>query len=83
MATFKFNLDQKCTVWYRTDFDVEANSEQEAIEKATAMFSSGELDDYPWYGITDTIEPLFPSENEGQPTQELMFKDNTIETNQS
>ena len=34
MATFKFNLDQKCTNWYRTDFDVEANSEQEAIEKA-------------------------------------------------
>lgn len=81
MATFKFNLDQKCTTWYRTDFDVEANSEQEAIEKARAMFLSGELDDYPWYNLTDTIELIYPSENAGQPTQELMFKDNTIETN--
>jgi hypothetical protein len=81
MTIFKFNLDQKCTVWYRTDFEVEANSEQEAIEKARAMFSSGELDDYPWYNLTDTTELILPSENEGQPTQELMFKDNTIETN--
>ncbi len=43
MATFKFNLDQKCTVWYRTDFDVEANSEQEAIKKGKGNVFIGRI----------------------------------------
>ena len=81
MATFKFYLDQKCTVWYRTDFEVDAESEEEAIKKATEMYSSGDVHDLPWYPITDTIEPMPKEDNDGQTTEELMFKNNSIATN--
>lgn len=81
MATFQFYLDQKCTVWYRTNFEVNANSEQEAIDKAIEMYSSGDTSDFPWHDLTDTIEPMSKEDNAGETTEELFYNHNVIKTN--
>jgi hypothetical protein len=81
MEKFHFYLDQKCTTWYRTIFEVEANSQDEAIQKAIEVYSSGQISNYPWEQIEDTTELITPSENNGLPTEELMFKGETIKTN--
>jgi hypothetical protein len=81
MATFKFYLDQKCTVWYRTDFEIEADSEQDAINKATEMYLSGDVSNHPWHDLTDTIEPMPKEDNSGEPTEELFYNHNVIKTN--
>jgi len=81
MAKFDFYLDQKCTTWYRTVFEVDAESQEEATQKAIQMYSSGELSDEPWMQIDDTTELMPKSENNGQPTEELMFDGVTIKTN--
>jgi 1,2-phenylacetyl-CoA epoxidase PaaB subunit len=81
MAKFHFYLDQKCTTWYRTAFEVDADSQEEATQKAIEIYSSGELSDEPWEVLDETTEPMQPSENGGQPTEELMFDGVTIKTN--
>ena len=40
MKTFNFYLDTKVTDWYRTDFEIEANSEEEAKQKAIEFVKS-------------------------------------------
>lgn len=32
MTQFQFSIDQKCTIWHKTSFNIEANSKEEAIE---------------------------------------------------
>ena len=34
METFYFSLDTKVTDWYRTDFEIKANSQEQANELA-------------------------------------------------
>jgi hypothetical protein len=37
MKTFNFYLDQKVTTWYRTNYEVEAESLEEAEKKAIQL----------------------------------------------
>lgn len=48
MEKFNFNLDQKVTTWYRTNFEVEAETLEEAKQKAIQLYETGELDDISW-----------------------------------
>jgi hypothetical protein len=45
-TTFEFNLDNKVTVWNRTIFSIEANSEEEAQEKIKELIKSKQIDEH-------------------------------------
>ena len=71
MKTFNFYLDTKVTDWYRTDFEIEANSEEEAKQKAIEFVKEGNHGEIPWEQVDCTIEPMSVEENGGESTEEL------------
>ena len=78
LTTFNFNLDTKVTTWYRTEFEIEANSLEEAQKLAIAFRERGDNTELPWEQIDDTQEGMIPDENGGQPTEELYDEDGNI-----
>lgn len=53
---FPFFLDQKVETWYRTPFEIEADTLEEAKELAKSFSQSEEINEKPWYAIEDAIE---------------------------
>ena len=78
MAKFNFYLDQKVTTWYRTNFEVEAESLQEAEKKAVQLFEKGELDELTWVQIDGTEELMSVDENGGFTTAEIYTDNGTM-----
>lgn len=78
MENFQFFFDQKVTTWYRTDFSIEANSLEEAREKAKEFVKSDEVTMVGWEAVEDTIEIMFPDENDGHSTEELYDQENQL-----
>ena len=75
MKTFNFNLDQKVTTWYRTEFEVEAESLEEAKEKAIELYQKDELDDFGWEQLVGTQEIMTIDDNGNFATAEI-YTDN-------
>ena len=48
MKKFDFFLDQKVTTWMRTEFEVEAETIEEAKKLAILKFKDGDLGEIPW-----------------------------------
>jgi hypothetical protein len=71
MEEFDFYIDTKVTTWYRTNFSVEAENEEEAKKKAIEFLDSDERDITPWEQEVETIEVMDVGDNDGQPTEEL------------
>ena len=71
--TFDFYLDQKVTTWYRTDFEIEATSEEEAKQKAMEFIKRGDHIDISWEHLDDTVEGLSVEDNGGESTMELYY----------
>lgn len=71
MKEFDFYIDTKVTTWYRTNFSVEAENEEEAKKKAIEFLDSDERDITPWEQEMETIEVMCPEENDNQSTEEL------------
>jgi hypothetical protein len=74
MATFDFYVDEKCTIWQRVFFEVEAETEEEAKKKAVKLFHRGEYDNgsSDCETIYDTMEHIVsPKDNGGEATLEL------------
>lgn len=69
--SFDFYLDTKVTTWYRTPFEIEADSIEEARKLAIAFRERGDNTELSWEQIDDTIEGMIPGDNQGQPTEEL------------
>jgi hypothetical protein len=78
MTKFNFYLDQKVTTWYRTNFEVEAESLQEAEKKAIQLFEKGELDELTWVQIDGTEELMSVDENGGFSTAEIYTDNGTM-----
>jgi nicotinate-nucleotide pyrophosphorylase len=78
MEEFNFNLDQKVTTWYRTNFEVEAESLEEAQKKAIQLYESGKLDNISWEQIDGTIELMSVDENGGFTTAEIYTDNGTM-----
>ena len=78
MNTFNFNLDTKVTAWKRQEFEITANTLEEAKELAIQFYKDGEADSLPWEDIDCTTEMLSVSENGGQSTQELLTIDGDV-----
>jgi len=71
MKTFDFYIDTKVTDWYRTTFEIEANSEEEAKQKAIKFVEDDHHGEIPWEQIDCTIEPMSVKDNGGECTEEL------------
>ena len=76
MARYEFYQDDKCTLWHRTYYTVEAPSQKEAYALAATITITEKTwdDDIQVEGsefLFDTLEPMTPDENDRQPTAEL------------
>ena len=78
MENFYFYLDQKVTTWMRTNFEVEAESFEEAVKKANEMYESGKLNDIGWDEVDSTKETMKTKENDGYSTEELYYEDGNL-----
>jgi hypothetical protein len=82
MAQFQFSIDQKCTIWHKTSFNIEANTKEEAIEflkeQIQKISSNDEILELPNVTeigteyIYDTVEYMSSEENGGSHVFELM-----------
>ena len=70
---YDFYLDEKVTTWYRTSFEIEADSEEEAKQKAIEFLKRGDHIDISWEHLDDTTEGLTPEDNGGESTKELYY----------
>jgi len=73
MKTFNFYRDQKCSVWQRAKFKVEAETYEDAVNKVLKMEESEDFDEFdPVYDLlVETICDLTPDVNEGKTTTEI------------
>lgn len=69
---YDFYADEKKTIWYRVNFSIRAQSEEEALHLAKQMFDRDNYggSDYDWEQLTDTVEQMSVEEN-GMATREL------------
>ena len=74
LTTFNFFLDTKVTDWYRTAFEIEANSLEEAKQKAIKFVEDDHHGEIPWEQIDCTIEPMSVEDNGGECTEELYYE---------
>ena len=79
MKTFNFYKDEKCTIWYRGKFEIEAETYEEAVSKVKEMeqdqMKYDEVD-VRWDEIESTLEGLTPEDNQGFATIEIYSDDN-------
>lgn len=79
---YNINIDEKFTIWARNKLKIEAETEEEAVQKAVEMVKNGDLD----YGFDDDVldeyemmyeisERLDPKENNGEATIEIWSDD--------
>jgi len=74
---FDFYIDEKVTIWNRFKFSVEAETLDEAKEKAKFM-TMNEREDIDFDDslfLYDTMETIEPEENDGNSTLELFCKE--------
>ena len=76
--TFDFYLDQTVTTWYRTEFEIKADSEEEAKQKAIEFIKRGDHIDICWDHLDDTIELMSVGDNGGEATAELYDTDGNM-----
>jgi hypothetical protein len=70
---FEFTLDEKMTIWNRKQFTIEADTMEEARQKAIELVENGEeIDFYSSEYIYETENPLELSKNDGHATIVLM-----------
>lgn len=74
MESFDFYLDTKVTTWYRTPFEIESTSLEEAQKLAIEFIEKDRHSEISWEHIDDTIEVMNPGDNGGQPTEELYYE---------
>jgi len=70
---FEFYIEERLMIWHRQKFSVEAETLEEAKEKAKFMVTKEREDIEFWDNIMlyDTLTELEPEDNEGNPTLEL------------
>jgi len=78
MGKFNFHLDSKVTTWYRTQFEIEADTLEEARVMAVELIEDGKIDELPWEQIEGVVEGMTPDENGGMSTEELYDEENNI-----
>jgi hypothetical protein len=77
MATFSFYIDQKCSVWQRGMFDIQAETYEQA--KELAKNQKFDIDEISWETLWETLTDIEFDDNNGQPTMEIYSNDNAGE----
>ena len=73
---YNFILDEKMTIWNRKEFTIEADTVEEARQKAIELVDNGEeIDFYSSEYIYETENPLELSKNDGHATIVLMHNE--------
>ena len=73
---YNFILDEKMTIWNRKEFTIEADTVEEARQKAIELVENGEeIDFYFSEYIYETGNPLELSKNDGHATIVLMHNE--------
>jgi hypothetical protein len=75
MKTFDFFIDTKVTAWYRTPFEIEAKTLEEAKRLAIKFVKDGKHHQESWDMVDDTFEYISVKDNQGQSTEELHTDD--------
>lgn len=78
MKKFSFTLDQKVTAWMRTPFEIEAETLEEAKQKAIKFHQNDNTSSIGWEELLGTKEFLSIEENGGEPTEELFYNGENI-----
>ena len=76
MPKFNFCYDQLCTVWYRNEFDIEADTQEEANKLAIEAYTQGNLRDL-GLPVETTIEKIELKED-GLSTEEILTDDGDV-----
>jgi hypothetical protein len=74
LTTFEFYIDTKVTDWYRTPFEIKADTIEEAKELAIKFVKGDHHGEIPWEQIDCTIEPMSVQDNGNQSTEELYYE---------
>ena len=79
MKEFHFYIDEKVTIWNRLKFCVEAETIDEAKEKAKYMIVKDreEIDHYDSMYLDDTLEEIEVKDNDDNATLELYCEQDT------
>lgn len=74
---FEFYIEEKLMIWNRLKFSVEAETLEEAKEKAKYMVTKEREDIEFWDNVMlyDTLTEMEVGDNEGNPTLELYYDD--------
>ena len=76
MTTFNFYLETKVTTWYRTPFNIEADSIEDAEKKAIQFHLDRNTELIGWEEIEGVTTPLWPEDNDNEPTEEIYNDEN-------
>lgn len=82
MKTFNFYKDQKCTIWERAKFEIEAETYEQAVQIVKEMEENPSMYDEietRWEFLYETNEQITPEQNGYEATIEI-FSDDTNET---
>jgi hypothetical protein len=75
---FNFYFDQKVTNWMRTNFEIEADTEEEAQKLAIKFVEEGKTEEIGWDEVEGVITPMDITDNDGDSTQEIYFEDGSM-----
>ncbi len=77
MKTFDFYRDEKCSVWTRSKFSIDAETYEEAVQKVLFMEDNCDYDevDSQFEVLYETMDALTPDVNEDKSTIELFSSD--------
>jgi|688.fasta_scaffold1937202_2 hypothetical protein len=78
---FDFYIDTKVTTWYRTPFKIDAETLEDAKEKAINFVESRKHTDLSWEQVDDTIEHLSVKDNNNWATEELFCDESSEKDN--
>ena len=71
MGTYNFSLQQKVTTWMQTEYEIEADTLEEAKQKAIQFHKERHTESIGWEDTMDAQEPMTPEDNGGEPTEEI------------
>lgn len=75
---FEFYIDQKVTSWYRTKFEIEADTEDEAWKKSIEFVKEGKAEEIGWDEVEGVVTPMDVTENDGYSTEEIYYVDGSM-----
>lgn len=75
---FEFYIDQKVTSWYRTKFEIEADTEDEAWKKSIEFVKEGKAEEIGWDEVEGVVTPMDVTDNDGYSTEEIYYVDGSM-----